>query len=203
MRGVIGFNSIGRYFFNFLMFMPFSPFAIRDSAFLLTEGSGIARIYGASQEVLNAFGIPVDKDFRDLLKASVFCHNIIGLISFGNFDASSIKNWITSKIQLDLVIGREATSIDMNTGEITIEPLNLELPFVENLWVKYAMSGFFPKYFDIVKDINQCPSGNVASDYKDKSPLGNVAPTEVSLIFNAVASVKDFIVKAKRIEILK
>jgi len=197
----MGFNSVGRYFFNFIMWMPFSPFAIRDSVFLLTESSGIARIYGVTAEVLHALGAPMDKDFRDLLKAGGFYHNIISVVSFGNFDTPSVRNWITSKIQLGLVIGREATSIDPNTG-ITIEPLNLELPFAENLWVKYAMSGFFPKYYDIVKDINQCPSGNVASDYKDKSPLSNVAPTEESLVFNAVASIKD-IIRAKKIEIIK
>jgi hypothetical protein len=101
------------------------------------------------------------------------------------------------------VIGREFTSIDMNTGEITIEPLNLELPFVENLWIKYAMSGVFLKYYDIIKDVTQCPSGNVVSDYKDKSPLSNVGQIEEPLVFNAVTSVKDFIVRAKKIEIIR
>jgi hypothetical protein len=195
-------QDIGRYLFNFLC-MPFSSFAVRDSVFLVTEGSGIAKITGLSEEFLRMMGAPFTKDFRDLLGVGGFFHNIIANISFGNFDASVIRDWVSSKVPISkLVIGREVLSVDMNTGEIVLGPLEIALPFVENLWVNAYYAGMNYRNVEVVRDVDRCPVGDVLRSYKDKAALGNVAAIEESLVYEVGAVLQGLVAK-KKLEIIK
>mgnify|MGYP000691434719 CR=1 FL=1 len=178
--------SIGRYPFNIICF-PINPFVVRNSVFIFAEGSGICNVTGLSSQALQQLGAPFNKDFRDILKGSGIFHSVISVVSFGNFDATPVREWFERKIGIKLVIGKEV--MNATPGNLEVIPMNITLPFAENLWIKYAMSGFTPIVYEVVTSSELCPTGDIANEYKDKSPLRNIGGIEEVFAYDASKSI--------------